>query len=162
MQNVEMLTDEGKELYGKYRDGHRTFPDNHDENVRLEQAWVDRVLEKNQKRRHEKHVKAETHAPLFPRKQKNKEAIMTTIKKEKTATFWGKLRCAPTTGPISLDSPSPVKKKGRTDLALAEHRSRVDLNMSASSTAPAQPENPDLFGQDADIMWPDDDDDDDA
>lgn len=111
MQNIEMLTEEGKELYGKYRNGCRDFPANHEENVRLEQVWVDRVLEKNQQRRHDRHLAATAPAPLFPVRRRG-DSPMAVVKLEKAKSFW-RLKAKPASGPISLDSPSPVKKKVR-------------------------------------------------
>lgn len=165
IQKAEFLTDLGKEWYGKYRNNCRDLPPNHDELVKEEQVWVDRVLAKNRKRREAKHTQPKIAGPkLFEEAKTSKESVTKTIKKEKTeerikvAQIFQNLRRAPITGTIDLGSPSPAKKARSFDpaeVAVAVRASRVDAGMSAGSRAqPADADdndNDNAFGFDLDI-----------
>jgi hypothetical protein len=148
----KFLTDEGKTLYGKYRDGCRELPANHAELAKDEQLWVDAVLLKNQKRREEKHASVKILGPpLF----QPKVGLTPTakIKKELVERAFKKLKTNPVAQTIDLDSsPEKLPEASADDLARAVHESRVTAGMSASSTAiPVRPyvdafDNPHAFG----------------
>jgi hypothetical protein len=162
--DLEFLTQEGKDLYGKYIDGVRTFPPNHEENLKLEQLWVNRVLAKNRKRRLQKFGQLQIRgAPLFADVQ---VSATTAIKKEKAAGIekkFANLKKNPIHEIIDL-SPSPDKKKQRGEedheMRVAMHESLIVAGMSTSSAAPVAPgsnyisalDNPDFEVDEADMF----------
>jgi hypothetical protein len=65
LSDVDMLTDEGKLLYGRYKNGHRDLPANHEEMVAEEQLWVYKVLTQRQQKRHQALLTAQPRGSWF-------------------------------------------------------------------------------------------------
>ena len=135
LKNASFLTNLGKEWYGKYRDGCRELPGNHQQLVEQEQAWVTRVLKKNREKRQALHIQPEIGGDrLFPAEIQ--------VKKEIVENAFRKLSSLPKGTVIDVSSPSPAKRaRTGSDMALHEavHESRIEAGMSAGSAARPEP-----------------------
>jgi hypothetical protein len=146
LKDADFLTDLGKEWYGKYRNGCREMPENHQQLVEQEQAWVTRVLKKNHDRRLAHHIQPGNEIGgdrLFPAKKRPRETALMQVKKEVVENIFHGLKFKPMHTAIDLSSPSPVKRTctgSNTTLHEAIHQSRVEAGMSVGSVARPEPE----------------------
>ncbi|CAE7362281.1 unnamed protein product [Symbiodinium sp. CCMP2592] len=81
--NAEYMTDAGKALYGVFKDGGRLLPPDFNAQVRREQEWVSKLVEKRQQERRPDHQKRlQVREALFGREPTSSEPLHRRIKRE--------------------------------------------------------------------------------
>ena len=69
------MTQTGKMLYGKYKDNCKTLPENFEEVVRKEQAWLELVFKQKQEKQDPKYKQNQQLRQLFRGREENKSCL---------------------------------------------------------------------------------------
>ena len=138
--NAEYMTDAGKALYGVFKDGGRLLPLDFNAQVRREQEWVSKLIEKRQQERRPDHQKRlQVREALLGHEPTSSEPLHRRIKREQAGA----------------DAEEVIKKARTWATELKASKSVIDLDTPPRRTSePAMPvhvPNPDFASNSDDV-----------